>query len=419
MRRIVCFILAAICVLPLSARKEYRALRENLKNSRGDAALSAVQNLLKDKKVSGDPELWHYGVEAYLKINEVLNRSAYLKQKYDTAKLFASVYGMYDFAVRCDSVETARGQQRGKTPIRYKYRDDHGSLLRSQYANLWGGGQFLVMKKDFKSAYNYFSMYAEIRPSPLFGGKAMKRADSLKLTRAAYWATVCAYQMGDTAKFRRYNAAALLDTTYRQKELELTARLCKATGNVAGMLRALETGVREFPQQEYFFTNLSDHYTASGQVEKSLALADTLLQRDPRSLMAQYGRSIALLKLRRYDDCIAVGSSILQSDSTYAGAYYNVGSAYLEKAMQIRSQVRTDMKIDQLRSLKREEDKLLRTAMPYLEHYRQLQPQAVEWWGRPLYTIYLSLNIGDKFEEVERAISQSEKAAAEAKAVKK
>ncbi len=48
---------------------------------------------------------------------------------------------------------------------------------------------------------------------------------------------------------------------------------------------------------------------------------------------------------------------------------------------------------------------LLRLAEEPMEMVRKLQPQAVERWGRPLYRIYLKLNRGEKFEEIDRILS--------------
>ena len=150
------------------------------------------------------------------------------------------------------------------------------------------------------------------------------------------------------------------------------------------MVAALKSGVREYPMQDYFFTNLIDYYNGKGEFARALALSDSLLARDARSVMAQYGRSLVLLKMKRYDDCIAVAQSIVASDSTYAGAYYNIGAAYLAKASELEGRVTSDMPLQQLRSVKRSEDKLLRTALPFMERYRALKPDAVDWWGRPL-----------------------------------
>ena len=81
------------------AQKEYRQIREQLKN-KNEGVTGTVENCLKNDKFKDDPELLHYGVEAWLVVNENQNRNAYLKQKYDTARLFDSVLNMYSYAVR-------------------------------------------------------------------------------------------------------------------------------------------------------------------------------------------------------------------------------------------------------------------------------------------------------------------------------
>lgn len=412
MRKAFFFLMAVLCCVPALARKEYRTLKAQLKDANEGAVenpLNTVNQLIKNDKLKDDPELYHYGVMANLKINELYNRKAYLKQNYDTEKLFKSIYGLYDFSLLCDSMERKAAAAKGNDKVKYKYRSEHGALLRSQYVNLYNGGQFYLTKKNFAEAYKYFDMYILIRSNPIFD-RPVKPKNSLQLIRAAYWATVCAWQTGERDKFLRYNRMALQDTVYRQKELELTARVAAAAKDTAAMVAALKSGVREYPMQDYFFTNLIDYYNGKGEFARALALSDSLLARDARSVMAQYGRSLVLLKMKRYDDCIAVAQSIVASDSTYAGAYYNIGAAYLAKASELEGRVTSDMPLQQLRSVKRSEDKLLRTALPFMERYRALKPDAVDWWGRPLYNIYLALNMGDKLEEVDKLITAAEQA---------
>lgn len=408
---LITIILSATCVV---ARKEYRTIKDQLKNTDERAVenpLNTVNQLMKNDKLKDDPELYHYGVLANQKIDDLYNRKAYLKQNYDTEKLFKSVYGIYEFSLLCDSMERKEALAKGKTKIKYKYRSSHGELMRAQYPNLYNGGQFYITKKNFAEAYKYFSMYIDIRHNPIYG-RTVKSKDSLQLIRAAYWATVCAWQTGERDKFVRYNAMALRDTVYRQKELELTARVAKAAGDTAAFIAALKSGIHEYPRQDYFFSNLIDHYNNRGDYAAALALSDSLLSSDPRSVMAQYGRSLVLLKMKRYDDCITLAKSIIATDSAYADAYYNAGSAYLAKASEMENKMKSNMPLPEMRNIKRTEDRLMRTALPYLERFRVLRPNAIEWWGRPLYNIYLALNMGDKFDEIDKLISEADKAKA-------
>ena len=108
MRKAFFFLMAVLCCVPALARKEYRTLKAQLKDANEGAVenpLNTVNQLIKNDKLKDDPELYHYGVMANLKINELYNRKAYLKQNYDTEKLFKSIYGLYDFSLLCDSME--------------------------------------------------------------------------------------------------------------------------------------------------------------------------------------------------------------------------------------------------------------------------------------------------------------------------
>ena len=66
------------------------------------------------------------------------------------------------------------------------------------------------------------------------------------------------------------------------------------------------------------------------------------------------------------------------------------------------------MGMTEMRNIKREVDKLYRTALPYLEQYRAMAADKIDRWGRPLYRIYLSLNMGDKFDEIDKLLLQND-----------
>ena len=45
-------------------------------------------------------------------------------------------------------------------------------------------------------------------------------------------------------------------------------------------------------------------------------------------------------------------------------------------------------------------------ARPYMERYRRLAPQQKQKWGPALYRIYLNLNMGKQFDEIDRLLKQ-------------
>ena len=82
--------------------------------------------------------------------------------------------------------------------------------------------------------------------------------------------------------------------------------------------------------------------------------------------------------MKRYDDCITVSKSLLQNDSTYTDVYYNIGASYYAKAIEYDNKVTADMGMTEMRNIKREVDKLYRTALPYLEQYRAMAADKID-----------------------------------------
>ena len=48
----------------------------------------------------------------------------------------------------------------------------------------------------------------------------------------------------------------------------------------------------------------------------------------------------------------------------------------------------------------KEAQKQYKKSLPYMERYRALEPEDIQRWRPILYEIYLNLNMGDKFREI-------------------
>jgi hypothetical protein len=60
-----------------------------------------------------------------------------------------------------------------------------------------------------------------------------------------------------------------------------------------------------------------------------------------------------------------------------------------------------------LRQNKKQKQKIIQyftQSMPYLEKYRALAPDQQSRWALPLYTIYLYLNKGEQFDEMDKIL---------------
>jgi hypothetical protein len=117
------------------------------------------------------------------------------------------------------------------------------------------------------------------------------------------------------------------------------------------------------------------------------------------------------LNTQQYKECIALCDTILEnvktlpkdslkSQAAILGAYLNAGLAYFNQAVEWDKNV-SSSKRDRKRILE-----YYRKAMPYLEHYRELVPEDKSKWGIPLYTIYLNLNMGKEFDEIDKLLEK-------------
>ena len=98
----------------------------------------------------------------------------------------------------------------------------------------------------------------------------------------------------------------------------------------------------------------------------------------------------------RYNECIDICDKLIKEDKTLADAYYNAGLAYFNMAIKL------DKERQVMRTNRQKILDLYNKALPYLEKYRTLAPDRQDNWISPLYTIYLNLNMGKKFDEIDK-----------------
>ena len=82
-----------------------------------------------------------------------------------------------------------------------------------------------------------------------------------------------------------------------------------------------------------------------------------------------------------------------------ADAYYNAGVAYINKAIELDKQyTKANPK------LRKQVIAYYNMSLPYMEKHRVLAPDQKDKWGAALYKIYLELNMGNKFDEIDRLL---------------
>ena len=132
-------------------------------------------------------------------------------------------------------------------------------------------------------------------------------------------------------------------------------------------------------------------------------MSDSLLRIRPQNKHYLYGKSLALIDLKKYEEAIDCAKQIISIDTTATESLFHIGFCYYKLAEEIKrpSNLHSANQSKSVQSIKN----YYRESLPYLEMYRKSQPNATQKWAPLLYQIYLQLNMGKQFEEISKIMT--------------
>ena len=385
-----------ICVficLPLIAwgqKKTMTQVKDYIKSGKNlDKAEKLMTDLLNDSSSRGNEKVWLLLFESQRKQYDQGNEKLYLKEKYDTTALFLVGKRMFDTLEGLDSLDRLP-DARGK--VKLKYRDRSAELLNIYRPNLFNGGVFFMKKHDFSRAYDFFDTYINSAVKPMFARYQYAERDK-RLPEAAYWASYCGYKLEKPQLTLRHTYQALKDSVHLPYMLQY-----KLEKDTARYVQTLKDGFSKYPKFPFFFPRLIDYYSHIGAYDEAMKSCDEALQTDSVNTLFRYAKSSLLLTMGRYKQSFAISKALIAENDTLADAYLNAGLALFDQAVELDKKTQSgSKKYNQILEL-------YRKAMPYLEKYRAMAPDQKDKWALPLYTIYLNLNMGKQFDEIDKLI---------------
>lgn len=390
-----------ICVficLPLIAwgqKKTMTQVKDYIKSGKNlDKAEKLMTDLLNDSSSRGNEKIWLLLFESQRKQYDQGNEKLYLKEKYDTTALFLVGKRMFDTLEGLDSLDRLP-DARGK--VKLKYRDRSAELLNIYRPNLFNGGVFFMKKHDFSRAYDFFDTYINSAVKPMFARYQYAERDK-RLPEAAYWASYCGYKLEKPQLTLRHTYQALKDSVHLPYILQYLAETYKLEKDTARYVQTLKDGFSKYPKFPFFFPRLIDYYSHIGAYDEAMKSCDEALQTDSVNTLFRYAKSSLLLTMGRYKQSFAISKALIAENDTLADAYLNAGLALFDQAVELDKKTQSgSKKYNQILEL-------YRKAMPYLEKYRAMAPDQKDKWALPLYTIYLNLNMGKQFDEIDKLI---------------
>ena len=374
-------------------RKELGQARTILKSGKKvEEAEKLMTNLLKkDTVYRNNKRVYAVWYESVLMQYQAINEKLYMKQKQDTAQFYNLTRHLFTVAEALDSLD-ARPNYKGKVNI--EYRKENAEQLMKYRPNLYYACTYFIRKGDYKKAYEYGEAYMDCARQPLFADYRLDSLDA-RMPEVAYWTTYCGYRQNDPVLTLRYRHLALRDTARRESTLQFVAEARRLLKDDSLYVETLREGFGCAPENNYFFPRLMDFYNAHGDYRRALSTVDEALRHNSRSELFLFAKSTVLFNMGRYDESITLSDTVIAMNDSLPDAYYNAGIAYINKAL----------KLHPLREKKQVRQTYM-MARPYMERYRRLAPQQKQKWGPALYRIYLNLNMGKQFDEIDRLLKQ-------------
>lgn len=386
--------LAFVVTTCMAQKKEISQARANVKAGNNlENAENSMKKLLEDSANAGNKKIWLTMFDAIKKQYDQGNEKLYLKQQYDTASLFNIAHRLFTGMERFDSID-AKLDKNGK--VRPEYRKKHSELLNTLRPNLFQGALFYIRKEKYAEAYECLSTYIDCANAPLFRDYKYSEKDTL-MSKAAYWATYCGYKLKDPRKTLHNTYLALKEKSHIEPMLQYLAATYMLESDTLRFLKALNEGFNRYATNPYFYSQLIDYHSSNGEWDEALNITEKAMKANADKKELLIVKSTILLNLLRYDDCLQLCDTLLADNDSLPVANLNAGLACFNKAVSMDVRGKRN-------SLKKNILQLYAKAMPYLEKARVLLPDEKDKWALPLYTIYLNLNKGKEFEEIDKLI---------------
>ena len=378
-------------------KKEIQTAKDQVKAGKNlDQAAASMKKLLADSANRTNRKIWTIYFDAVRKQYEQGNEKLYLKQKYDTAQLFNYTRQLFEVAFQYDSVETAP-DKKGRRD--FEFRKGHSEYLAHIRSNLYNGGIWFLNKKKYPDAYKFFDCYIECASQPMFKQYNYGVKDK-HLPTAAYYAVYSGYKMKDPKATLHHSYEALKDTVHYNYMLQYLAETYMLEKDTVRYVASLKEGFKRVPTFPYFFPRLVEYYVVRNQLDSAMTVVNEALTVVPDSDVYLAAKSNLLLEQGKLQECIEVSKKVIEVNQKLGDPYYNAGICYFNLA------VEQDKNSHNSRKVKEQVEANYKKALPYLVKYREMEPKEQGKWAFPLYTIYLNLNMGKEFDEIDKVMKQ-------------
>ena len=399
-----------LCLLASVSFGQKKAVSEALKlakdaNPNFTEARTKIKEALSNEETKNDAKTWYTAGQIEDLQFTVENTKLLIGGQPDQATMYNALINIYPYfekASELDNLPDAKGK------IKPKFIKDIQSTLKANLPYYMNGGIYFFEEKDYKKSYDFFNQYIEIADSKLIksGEKSTETVDSSYIF-SNFYAAIAATQLDDHAtSVKALQRASKID--YRRDYIfQLLSEEYKNAEDTVNWENTLKEGMALFPKDSYFIMSLVGIYVNSENNDKAVEYINTAIKNDPDNaqLYDLKGR-IYESGLKDYVKAEEFFKKALELDGENAEILSNLGRIYFNQGV---VQLDNANNIADVKIYNEEKEKakdLFKKALPFFEKAYQINPDASDN-KIALRSIYYNLDMGDKFEEMDKVMNGS------------
>ena len=296
-------------------------------------------------------------------------------------------------------------QPNEKGKVKPRFAKDIKGILGANHVYYINGGAYYFDQKDYQKASDFFEQYLEISDLDMFKGTPTAERDSNFMT-VQFYAAVAATQINNHEK-----AVAALErakgTDYRRNDVY--QYLCyeyEQAKDSVGLEKTLKEGMELFPEEPYYLLSLINNYIYSNRNDEAISYLNQAIAKDQNNpqLYDVMGR-VYETGLKDYAKAEEYFQKALAINPDYIESISNLGRVYYNQAVNKQGEANMINDAKQYQEELNKAKELFQKALPYFEKAHQAKPEERDYMIA-LRGIYYNLNMGDKFEAIEKEMNQ-------------
>ena len=356
-------------------------------------ARSLIKGALDNAETKNDAKTWY--VAGFVEDQQFSNERTkqMLGQQPDEAKMYEALGYELD----------QQPNEKGK--VKPRFTKDIKGILGANHVYYINGGAYYFDQKDYQKASDFFEQYLEISDLDMFKGTPTAERDSNFMT-VQFYAAVAATQINNHEK-----AVAALQrakgTDYRRNDIY--QYLCyeyEQAKDSVGLENTLKEGMQLFPEEPYYLLSLINNYIYSNRNDEAISYLNQAIAKDQNNpqLYDVMGR-VYETGLKDYAKAEEYFQKALSINPDYIESISNLGRVYYNQAVNKQGEANMINDAKQYQEELNKAKELFQKALPYFEKAHQAKPDERDYMIA-LRGIYYNLNMGDKFEAIEKEMNQ-------------